>query len=329
LNGFSLFYLLHNPNSQTAQVTIRYLLPAPQAPVVKSYEVPARTRVTIWVNQEDPRLASAEMSGVVTSTNGVPIIVERAMYLDARGQLFGAGHEGAGIPAPATQWFLAEGATGEYFDCFVLIANPSAQDAQVQAQFLLPDGTTVTRQYTVAAASRFNVWVDLEDPRLANTSVSTSVTSLNGVPIVVERSMWWPGTADGWTEGHNSSGTTVSGSKWAIGEGESGGDRLTQTYVLIANTSASAAQVRVTVMLDTGVRYDELYTIPGRARFTVPVGWFFPDSMGHKYGVVVESLGSTPAPIVVEYSIYADAVTANGEHATWAAGSAAMATRIR
>ena len=47
------------------------------------------------------------------------------MYLDAPGQGFAAGHESAGVTAPATQWFLAEGATGAFFDLFVLVANPA------------------------------------------------------------------------------------------------------------------------------------------------------------------------------------------------------------
>ena len=66
------------------------------------------------------------MSAVIESINGVPIIVERAMYLDQPGRAFGAGHESAGVTAPATQWFLAEGATGSFFDLFILIANPQA-----------------------------------------------------------------------------------------------------------------------------------------------------------------------------------------------------------
>jgi hypothetical protein len=59
----------------------------------------------------------------------MPVIVERAMYLDRAGQVFAAGHESAGVTAPATDWFLAEGATGTLFDLFILIANPSDTDA--------------------------------------------------------------------------------------------------------------------------------------------------------------------------------------------------------
>src|SRR5690606_4438414 len=115
----------------------------------------------IWVDDEattDPQLAAlaaTDVSVVMRSLNGVPIIAERAMYLDQPGRPLGAGHESAGVTAPATQWFLAEGATGPYFDLFVLLANPNAQDATVDVNFLLPNGTVVPKSYVIAGNSRF------------------------------------------------------------------------------------------------------------------------------------------------------------------------------
>ena len=145
------------------------------------------------------------------------------MYLDQPGRALGAGHESAGVTSPATQWFLAEGATGTYFDLFILIANPQTATAAVQADFLLTSGQVITKTYTVGGNSRFNIWVDLEDPPLANAAVSTRVTSTNGVPIIVERAMWWPGpTSATWQEAHNSPGETTTGTRWAIAEGEIG-----------------------------------------------------------------------------------------------------------
>ena len=41
-------------------------------------------------------LASTDVSAVFEVLNNQPIIVERAMYLDLPGQMFGAGHESAG-----------------------------------------------------------------------------------------------------------------------------------------------------------------------------------------------------------------------------------------
>ena len=141
-----------------------YLLPN-GAPVVKTYAVPAQSRFNIWVDQEGPALADAEVSAVVRSTNGVPIILERAMYLTTPAQGFAAGHESAGVTAPATSWFLAEGATGALFDLFILVANPNPQAATLEARYLLTSGQVITKRYTAAPNSRFNIWVDLEDAR--------------------------------------------------------------------------------------------------------------------------------------------------------------------
>ncbi len=114
------------------------------------------------------------------------------MYFSRPGQAFAAGHESAGVTAPATRWFLAEGATGSFFNTFILIANPSAQTATVEMQYLLDGGGVITVPHNVAARSRLTINVALEDPALASANMSTIVTSTNSVPIVVERAMWWP-----------------------------------------------------------------------------------------------------------------------------------------
>ena len=159
--GFQLFYLVQNPGTSPAEIEASFLLPS-GAPVVKRYTVDPTSRFNIWVNRI-PELSSTDQSAVFTSVNGTPIIVERAMYLDTQGQFFGAGHESAGVTAPARSWLLAEGATGPYFDLFVLLANPSSTAANVTATYLLPDGTTVEKLYLVGPQSRFTVQVDLQD----------------------------------------------------------------------------------------------------------------------------------------------------------------------
>ena len=127
-SGFDLFYLLQNPTPQAAEVRVRFLRPS-GAPLEKTYTLVPYSRTNIWVDVEPfeglgAALANADVSAIIESTNRVPIIVERAMYLTQPGQFFAAGHESAGVTAPATRWFLAEGATGPFFDLFVLIANP-------------------------------------------------------------------------------------------------------------------------------------------------------------------------------------------------------------
>ena len=78
------------------------------------------------------------------------------------GQVFAAGHASAGVTAAATSWFLAEGATGDFFDMFVLLANPTTTAADVEIRYLLTTGEVLTKSYTVAPESRRTIYVDGE-----------------------------------------------------------------------------------------------------------------------------------------------------------------------
>jgi hypothetical protein len=330
--AFDLFYLLQNPGSTAATVTIRYLRPAPQAPLTKVYTVGANRRVTIPVDNEvigGQSLAATDVSAAISST--VPIVVERAMYMtNAGGQPYGAGHESAGVTAPALSWFLAEGATGAFFDMFILIANPDpVNTATVDASFLLDNGSTLTKSYTVGPNSRKTIYVDGENfpggKLLANAALSTVLTSTNGVPIVVERAMWWPGGANGpWYEGHNSPGATTTGTAWALADGEVGGIAGASTYVLVANTGSAPASIRVTVCVEGGGTDARTFTVAPRSRFNVDIATVFGAAVAdRRMGTLVESLGTTPAPIVVERAMYT-----NAGGRVWAAGTNALATRL-
>jgi hypothetical protein len=319
-SGFDLFYLIQNANDQSAHVHVRYLFPF-GSPIEKNYVVAARSRFNLWVDVDDPRLANTDVSAVVTSN--LPTIVERAMYKSRDVMLFDAGHEGAGITSPATEWFLAEGATGNFFDLFVLISNPGDTPAAITATFLLPDGTSIVKSGTVAPRSRFSLWVDTLDPRLADTAVSTIITATNGVPIIVERTMWWPGpTAATWAEAHNAAGLTTLGRRWALAEGQVGGSRAVETYILIANLGA-ADTARVTLYYEDGTSDAKDIPLPASSRTNVPVASEFPSAVGRRFGALVEALGADPQ-IAVERAMYSNAAGVE-----WAAGTSAAATKLQ
>lgn len=320
---FDLFYLLQNPSTQEAHVEIRYLRPSPLPPIVKNYVVGATSRLTIHVNDADPELNDAEVSAVIASTNGVRIIAERAMYTSTTTRTFDAGHESTAIAEPAIEWFFAEGATGPFFNLFLLVANPSDEEAELEFRYLLPDGRVVVKTHTTGPNSRLTIGVHDEDPLLAQTSVSTIVRSIRGIPVLAERAMWWP-AASVWQEGHSSAGSTTTGRLWALAEGEDGGARHDQTFILIANTGREAATVSVRLVFEDATTSERSYTLPANSRFTVPVGTEFPDAVNRRFGAIVESLGRDPQPIVVDRAQYNDA-----GGVTWAAGSNALATRLR
>jgi len=315
---FDLFYLIQNPGATAANVTVTYLLPSPQPPVIKQYLVPAKTRKTIHVDEEDPAVQFTDVSAKITADQ--PILAERAMYFSTPNQPFAAGHEGAAVVAPTNSWFFAEGATGSFFDLFLLLANAETTQADVQVQYLMPFGSPIVKNYTVAPQSRKTINVDFEDPQLIDTPVSMIVSS-TGAPIIAERAMWWP--SPNWYEAHLSAGVIATGTGWALADGlvsDAAGSGA-ETFILIANTSNTAGTADVTLFFGDGSTMTKNFPLLPNSRTNVRVLTDFPDAVNKGgYGTLIQSNG---VPIVVERAMYQDA---NGQ--IWAAGTDLVATKL-
>ena len=109
-----------------------------------------------------------------------------------------------------------------------------------------------------------------------------------------------------------------------LAEGEVGGAKGIQTYVLIANTSAADATVKVTLLFEDGVEQSRLVAVGASRRYTVDTGSMFPSSVGKRFSVLVESQNpETAGNLVVERAMYW-----NTTDETWGTGSNAVATRL-
>jgi hypothetical protein len=311
--GFELYYLLQNPQATIATATVRYLLSGGTV-ITRTYDMAPHSRTTIYLNAI-PGIEETDVSGDISSN--VPIIAERSMYRTGPGQYYGLGTNSMGVTAPATRWFLAEGATGSFFDLYVLFANPSATDANLKVDYAREDALVITRNYVVGAHSRFSVFVD-SIPGLTDASVATTVTSTNNVPIVVERAMYWPGTFFDYHEGHTSAGTTRTARRWAIAHGD--GDPDTYTYVLLANTENRPGQAVLRIMSPSGFvpSLQRVVNLPPDSRTTVRL-----EGMPARYGVVVTSAGASPVELVVEHAVYR-----HFGSQFWASGANALATPL-
>jgi murein DD-endopeptidase MepM/ murein hydrolase activator NlpD len=312
---FSLFYLLQNPTSNEAQVQVSYLRGANEPVLMRTYRVGPRQRRTIFVDDEQfpegsgiTPLAATDVSAIVTSINDVPIVVERSMYMSPDGQPFGAGHAGAGVTAPSTDWFFAEGATGDFFDEFILVANPGNDMTTVTVTYSPEGRASLERPYDVAPHSRRTIWVD-EDPDLNGTAVSARLHA--NVPIVAERAMWWPGSGESWREAHVSAGAVSAGPRWAVADLEVGGPFNADSYVLVYNGGT------LTVYFDDGSTAVTCGTAgPGRVTFRIND---CPGVAGKRFvSAVVEGTAQT----VVERAVYFSTTS------TFAAGGAALATQL-
>jgi len=319
---FSLFYLLTNPNGTPATATVTFLRQVGD-PIVRTLVVPAFARQTIWVNTTDPGLASADLGGIVTAD--LPIVAERSMYLSTETELWKAGTGGTGVTSPSLHWFFGEGATGDFFDAWILLSNPGTTDATVDVRYAADSGADVTRSHVVPAGHRITIRVVDEDPSMRNTSFATIVTSTNGVPVVGERAMWWRANEGGWTAGHVGVGFTEGGRRWVTADGIAATDGSSDTYALVSNTTGRAGMLKVTALFGDGTApIERLFAIGPYQRFTIRGRDRFPEVVGKGYSLVIESIGASPVDIVVDHSTYW-----NIDGRFWAAGTTSPGSRVK
>jgi hypothetical protein len=185
--GMETWILMLNPHDVPSIATATFLRETGE-PVEQSYLVPARSRVSIFVN---PVVPDARIGARIQSD--LPIVVERSVYF-ASGK---GAHNTMAAPALSKLWYLPEGATTSPFTQNILLANPNNTPAHVTARFMKEDGSSVERTYAMRPMSRLTLQMN---DILPNAAFSTRIQS--DQPIVAERSMYF----NDWTAGHNSMG---------------------------------------------------------------------------------------------------------------------------
>jgi hypothetical protein len=240
------------------------------------------------------------------------------------------------VAAPASLWGFAEGATGDVFDTYLLLANPHDEAVDVDVQFNKPvtadyplaNYDIVTRSYRMAPRSRRTVWIAQEDPRLAATAFSMTVAA--SAPIVAERTMWWPGSsAETWRESHTEGTIGSAGLRWAVADirvdAEPDG---WDTFLLIDSPPALGPRVSLELACDDGTRIMTGFLLRPY-RVTLWLRHEVPQIIGKRCGAVITSLPRrlTMSPLVPEVltSIQVEKAMYRGG---FAAGSASMATRL-
>jgi hypothetical protein len=322
---FSTFILLANATTSPAHVNLTFLREN-ATPFNMSVDVDPNSRYTIPTNGIDGLNGYSFATRVASD---VPISVERSMYINSNpdpSHPFEGGTEAAAVPEAKTEWYVAEGQASDFFAMFVLLANPNANPTQVTLRYLMPGRVPTTKVLNLPGNSRYTIEIGNQNdaPGVANTDVSVEVKAT--LPIVVERSMYWPKNGVRWTDGHASAGVTSTGTIWALAEGEFGGSRGFQTYVLMANPSNTDADVRMTLLREGEGRQplSLQFTVPANQRVTKSAQDFVGLGLqsGEKFGVIVTSVNG--APIVVERAMYW-----NGGGEFWGAGTNETGFKLR
>ena len=160
---------------------------------------------------------------------------------------------------------LAEGATGTFFDLDILVANPNITPAPIVATFLKADGSTVTRNFTVNATSRFTIRVD-DIAGLEESAPSTVIASTSALPLVVERTMFWDAQGYG---AHGGPAVEGPRTRWLFAEGSQG---FFSTFVLLANPGTSPATVTMTFLREGLGPVAQTFTLAPTSRQTIAAG---------------------------------------------------------
>ena len=218
---FDTYILIQNPSSKTCEVEAAFMREDGKN-ITREYSVAPHSRRTVHVDKIKG-LGNAGFSTTLTSAGEVGFIAERAMYFDYNGCGLDDGHDSVGVCGPSEEWYFAEGYTGGAFDTWVLISNPTEEEAEVLVSFNTPGGDTIREEYTVEPRSRFTVPVDTVQG-LSDAEVAITVESTNGVGVIAERSMYFIYTNGycSYDGGHNTVGVTAPSTTWYFAEGYTG-----------------------------------------------------------------------------------------------------------
>ncbi|MHB8893849.1 MAG: DUF5719 family protein [Candidatus Geothermincolia bacterium] len=284
--GFNTDIAVMNPNSQSVTVRMTYL--TNDGPVSRpDIKMAPMSRTTINpVN--DGSLASADFSTQVECLEGLSIAADRTMFWKGPGAAAAEGHSSIGVTGPANTWYLPEGSTAWGFECWLLIMNPSAADADCAVTYMIEGQGPVTVHKQVPARSRasFNV---ADDIGAADASIMVS----SGVGVIAERAMY----RNNRREGHDSIGVTAPSNDFYLAEGSTAWGF--STYVLVQNPNPEPAQVTVTYMTPSGAAQQPAFTLQANSRKTIRVSDAAP-------GMDMSTNVHGSLPIVAERSMYWD-----------------------
>jgi hypothetical protein len=253
--GFETWVLIANPDpSLSASVTVEFLTDAGRTTLQPIVLGPMR-RKSIRVNDY---VSTFDVSTHVHAT-GAGIVAERATYSSQMGRK-GATASPA-VPGTSTTHFLAEGATTDPFETWILVANPNPSgDATVVVDFIDETGIAASVVRNIPPGFRSTVRAD---DYLDSFNVSTRVTS-TGVPVIAERAMYKDTGPGGLGAASGEPSGDPSGA-WLAVEGATDGGF--ETWILVTNPDPSVpAVIQMTYLTGSGTVSMPQEVIPPQSR---------------------------------------------------------------
>jgi peptidoglycan hydrolase-like protein with peptidoglycan-binding domain len=289
---FDEFLVVTNPGDQPANVGVTVL----GAGATRGLAVPAKARASVNVKDMLP-----EGDGGLAVSSSQPVVAERVMYFNYRGQT--GGSSTVGVTDTSTTWLFGEGYTGPGFSTFILLSNPAAVATVASVTFEPEGGAPVNTAVSIPAQGRVSLnGADY----VPGKSFATAVSSSTG--IVAERTMYFTYNSTV-TGGDASMGARAPLLRWDFAEGSTNGF---DTYYLLGNTTTATAVVDVVFRTGGGAVKTVSSSVAPGSRLTIRANDVLPP--GEAGATVISRNG---VPIVAERAMYFD-------HGRWNGGTATL-----
>ncbi len=283
--GFEQWLCLFNPGMEPAGVTVEYFSRGGKVKE-RRLEVPALKRVTLDVNRDvGPGM---EVSTLITADR--PVVAERPMYFLYKGKWAG-GHVSPGVNQPSVRWYFAEGYTGEGFEQWLCLFNPSEETSEAEVTFRTSGGERRDARYLVPPWGRATVFVNGE----VGPGKEVALEVRSGTPLMVERPIYYSyrGSIAGGDVGMPVSSPSRH---WYFSEGYTGEGFY--EWLCFLNPGQAGARVQVVLVGESGRQVYRDAVIPPGYRLTMNVNSEF----GSMESVSAEI--HSDAAIVVERPMY-------------------------
>ncbi len=189
-------------------------------------------------------------------------------------------------------WYLAEGTTAWGFSTYITIENPNHEPTNVVITYMTEAGPVPGGTLTLPARSQTTVNPETVVP---NLDFSTKLTSDEGKPISVDRTMVWTGNGAPSPEAHCSVGVPSPAEVWYLPEGSS--EWGFECWLLIQNPNPVPATCRITYMIEGAPPQVFTRTVPANSRRTYNMER---DIGSHDASIRVES----NVPVIPEQAMY-------------------------
>jgi len=199
--------------------------------------------------------------------------------------------------SPGERWFFPEGLVADGVTERFHVYNPTTREAEVSIELTLDEGATEPFDLTLAPRERLTVLTNEQERVPKNVGHAATVVSLNGVPVVAERSVSAvaPATRSGTAD---SLGARRTARQWVLASGSA--TETVDEVVVVLNPGPADATVSV-----KGLATGQLLAIETLEALVIPAGTRQAIRLtDHVKREALALLVQASSPVVVERGVY-------------------------